>query len=109
MRLRFLLLILLAVSTCGPLSAQRAGGAPRPAQPARGVPDLPSMASDTGGVHIEADRHNKPLKFSTRTQIVLVPVVVQDKEHHHVAGLKKEDFQIFENGKEQPVASVEEV
>ncbi|HXN49202.1 MAG TPA: VWA domain-containing protein, partial [Bryobacteraceae bacterium] len=42
---------------------------------------------------------------------VLVPVVVTDKEGHHVTGLSKADFRVFEDGVEQTIAafSVENV
>lgn len=36
---------------------------------------------------------------------VLVPVVVADREGHHVRGLKQEDFQVFEDGVEQKIAA----
>jgi VWFA-related protein len=36
---------------------------------------------------------------------VLVPVIVTDKEGHHVTGLKREDFQVFENGVEQKISA----
>src|SRR5436190_1147367 len=56
---------------------------------------------------IPVDR--KPLTFSSKAQYVLVPVIVRDKNQTAVKGLKKEDFTILENGKPQPVSSVEEV
>ena len=40
-----------------------------------------------------------PLQINVRN--VLVDVVVTDKSGNAVAGLKKEDFQVFENGKQQ--------
>jgi VWFA-related protein len=36
---------------------------------------------------------------------VIVPVVVSDKSGHQVAGLRQTDFQVFENGVEQTIAS----
>ena len=36
---------------------------------------------------------------------VLVPVVVTDKEGHHVTGLSKADFRVFEDGVEQTIAA----
>lgn len=38
-------------------------------------------------------------------QQVLVPVVVTDKKGHHVSGLRAADFQIFEDGVRQEIAS----
>jgi VWFA-related protein len=51
----------------------------------------------------------KPLTFSAKAQYVLVPVIVRDKSQAPVKGLKKEDFTILENGKSQPISSVEEI
>jgi len=50
-----------------------------------------------------------PLKFTTKAQYVLVPVVVTDKDGNPVSGLKKEDFRVEENGKNQVIASVDEI
>jgi VWFA-related protein len=36
---------------------------------------------------------------------VLVPVVVTDKQGHHVTGLKQADFKVFEDGVEQKIAA----
>jgi VWFA-related protein len=56
-----------------------------------------------------APMDEKPLKFTARAQYVLVPVVVLDRNGKPVASLKKEDFRIFESGKEQKISSVDEV
>src|SRR3954469_6696933 len=67
-----------------------------------------------------ADQKSVPT-FSSKTELVTVPVVVlrghsamKQLDSHswideHVTGLKKEDFQVEENGKPVPVASFEEV
>ncbi len=55
-----------------------------------------------------ADQEGK-IKFRTQTILVQVPIVVTDKSGNHVHGLTKGDFQIFENGKEQKVATFEEI
>jgi VWFA-related protein len=47
--------------------------------------------------------------ISTTTEIVMVPVVVTDSSGNGLRGLKKEDFRVAENGKEQRIASFEEV
>ena len=36
---------------------------------------------------------------------VLVPVIVTDKEGHHVTGLTQADFQVFEDGVEQKISA----
>lgn len=47
--------------------------------------------------------------ISTTTEIVTVPVVITDSSGKAVHGLPKENFQVRENGKEQRIASFEEV
>lgn len=47
--------------------------------------------------------------FTSRAQLVLVPVVVTDGEGHHVSGLKREDFRIEERGKPRTPSIFEEV
>ncbi|MFI5111328.1 MAG: VWA domain-containing protein [Terriglobales bacterium] len=44
-------------------------------------------------------------RFRVETDVVLVNVVVRDKNGAIVQGLKKEDFTLFEDGKQQRVAS----
>jgi VWFA-related protein len=41
--------------------------------------------------------------FSTRVNLVTVPVVVRDKDGRAVGNLKKEDFQLFDKGKPQTI------
>lgn len=42
--------------------------------------------------------------FQINVNRVLVPVVVRDKQGHPIADLKKEDFEVVENGKPRPVS-----
>src|SRR5260370_4579067 len=39
-------------------------------------------------------------------QQVLVPIVVTDKKGHHVSGLRKSDFKVFEDGVQQEIVSL---
>jgi VWFA-related protein len=55
------------------------------------------------------DKDDNEVKFSSRTDLVLIPVLVTDKSGKHITGLKQEDFVVKENGAEQKVASFEEI
>jgi len=68
----------------------------------------PFSAADTGTPNF-AKSDSRPLKFSTSVQMVLVPAVVTDKSGHHITGLTKDDFLLLEDGKEQRIASFEEI
>jgi VWFA-related protein len=53
---------------------------------------------------------NEPrVNFKSQATLVQVPVVVTDKHGVHVRGLTREDFEVFENRKQQKVAAFEEV
>jgi VWFA-related protein len=55
-------------------------------------------------------QHSEPeVKFTVRTELVLIPTLVTDKSGNHVTGLKKEDFSVMENGAEQKIATFEEI
>jgi VWFA-related protein len=47
--------------------------------------------------------------FSSSTELVLIPAVVNDRSRAHVPGLKKEDFTLKQDGKGRPIAIFEEV
>jgi VWFA-related protein len=47
--------------------------------------------------------------LQSRTDLVLVPVVVRDKKGKHLSGLDKDAFQLEENGKGQLISLFEEV
>lgn len=56
------------------------------------------------------DKENKSeVTFTSRAEMVLVPVLVTDKHGNHISGLKQEDFSVLENGTEQKVVTFEEV
>lgn len=57
----------------------------------------------------EKKEDDSQVKFTARSELVLVPAVVTDKSGNHITGLKKEDFRVLENGVEQQVATFEEV
>jgi len=55
------------------------------------------------------DKENSEVKFTARTELVLIPAIITDKSGAHVTGLKKEDFTILENGSERPISTFEEI
>ena len=113
-RFVFALVFLLSATSASP---QRGGGASgggaRPPAGSGGITRVdplsagPSFNSlSTGGPTAEEE---KKVVFTSQTVLVQVPVVVTDKSGAHIHDLKKEDFQIFENGKEERLGSFEEI
>ncbi|WP_187148989.1 VWA domain-containing protein [Candidatus Korobacter versatilis] len=52
---------------------------------------------------------DKPTTFSSRTELVTVPVIVNDKSGKHMTGLKQTDFTLEENGHRREIANFEEI
>ena len=52
----------------------------------------------------EVTQRDARFTFSTGVNLVLAPVVVRDREGHAIGTLKKEDFQLFDNGKLQEIS-----
>jgi len=53
----------------------------------------------------EVTTHDTPATFRTKVNLVLVPVVVRDKQGRVIGNLRKEDFQLFDKGKPQTISS----
>jgi VWFA-related protein len=73
----------------------------------RYIPLLTALAICTSG--FAKDKENSEVKFTSRTELVLIPTLVTDKAGNHISGLKKDDFKILENGKERQISSFEEI
>src|ERR1700689_5505019 len=82
--------VLLGVLCCARAVAQ----APAPSPPA------PSPAASTTP---EVVSHEEPVTFSSRVNLVSVPVVVRDREGRTMGNLRQEDFQLFDKGKLQVI------
>jgi VWFA-related protein len=52
----------------------------------------------------EMSSHDAPATFSTKVNLVMVPVVVRDAKGKAIGTLKKEDFQLFDKGKPQVIS-----
>jgi len=63
------------------------------------VPTPPPNQND------EMTTRDTPATFRAKVNLVLVPVVVRDKQGRAVGDLKKEDFQLFDKGKPQAISS----
>ncbi|WP_348268402.1 VWA domain-containing protein [Edaphobacter paludis] len=53
----------------------------------------------------EAKPPSSPYNIEVTVKKLLVPVVVRDKQGHSVGDLKREDFQVFDNGKPHPLSA----
>lgn len=51
----------------------------------------------------EVVTHDAPATFSSRVNLVSVPVVVRDRDGHPVGNLGQQDFQLFDKGKAQEI------
>jgi len=69
-----------------------------PQQPAPQAPAQPEKAVT------EMTTHDEQATFKSRVDLVMVAVVVRDGHGKPVAGLKKEDFQLFDRGKPQNIS-----
>src|SRR5579862_1685898 len=48
--------------------------------------------------------HDAPATFSSRINLVTVPVVVRDRDGRPVGSLRQEDFQLYDKGKTQIIS-----
>ena len=52
----------------------------------------------------EVTQQQAPATFSSRVDLVSVPVVVRDSRGHAIGNLRQEDFRLFDKGKQQSIA-----
>src|SRR5579859_695731 len=76
---------------------------------AQSVPaGMGSIVPNAGGEN--SNSHEAPkIDLTSRTELVQVPVVVRDGSGAPIKGLKKEDFTVLENGKQQSISTFEEI
>jgi VWFA-related protein len=87
----------LALTIFGACAALAQTAPPPPPAPARPAAEMAT--------------HDEPAMFKARVNLVMVPVVVRDRQGNAVGSFKQEDFQLFDKGKPQFIArfSVEKV
>ena len=57
--------------------------------------------ASNGSTESEISTKDSNAAIKVEVNLVLVPVVVKDSSGNPISGLKKEDFQLFDNGKPQ--------
>ena len=83
-------------------AAQQAPPPPPPAAPGTQTPNNPAPPPANPNAP-ETTTRDEPATFKARVNLVMVPVVVRDKQGHAVGGLQQEDFQLFDKGKPQAI------
>lgn len=68
-----------------------------------------AAAQNSGHSGPDVGQQSVQATFKSQANVVEVPAVVTDSDGKHIHGLSKSDFRVFENGKEQKVAFLEEV
>src|SRR5437868_3800816 len=69
---------------------------------------IPFLVLGSISILAHAQDKQQPPVFTSGTSFVQVPVIVQ-RSGKHVSGLKKDDFNLRQDGKEQPIATFEEI
>lgn len=69
----------------------------------------PNTPLDNAGPVILPESYDRPLKFTSRSELVLIPVIVTDKSGQHVTGLTRDAFTVLESGQPQRLATFEEI
>ncbi|MGB7729369.1 MAG: VWA domain-containing protein [Candidatus Acidiferrum sp.] len=92
--------LILAVATAHVLYSQE----PTPPQPATDATAIQSNKSETEP-KTEVSVQDTGNTFKLRVNLVQVHVIVRDNAGKPVEGLGKEDFQLFDNGKLQPIST----
>jgi len=118
-RLPFLLVLVLLLTSTFAFGQGRGGGGSRGGsggtvgvQPGTNARNMAVMGrGDNLDLSLRpASAADEPkVEFRSQSVLVQVPVVVTDKSGNHVHGLKKEDFNLFENGKPVSVSVFEEL
>jgi VWFA-related protein len=99
---------LVAAACCGQAGSPAQLSSPTPPQslnqaPAGATPANASTGNTRKSTAEIASSPDTKTTFSTRVNLVVVPVVVRDRKNHAIGTLTKEDFQLFDKGKLQTI------
>lgn len=78
--------------------------APRRTTPMVGFPKMGQTATTKPATNDKAETVGDDEVLKVETNLITIPVSVFDRNGLYIAGLRKDDFKIFENGKEQEIA-----
>ncbi|HTQ98128.1 MAG TPA: hypothetical protein VMH89_15055, partial [Candidatus Acidoferrum sp.] len=67
--------------------------------------NAPTPQAPPAGNGAEITSEDKPTTFKLRVNVVEVPVVVRDAKGNAVPGLKREDFRLLDQGKQQIITN----
>src|SRR5882762_5156454 len=102
-------IILVVFFCCLSISGHRLSAqTPAPSSPPQDAPaktDSPAKSAPSVSPNEEVSSHETPTTFKVRVNLVLVRVVVRDRQGKIVSNLKKEDFQLYDNRKLQTISS----
>jgi VWFA-related protein len=93
--------LILGLTAIGALSQTQSGTAQTPPQPPAS-PTLPAPPPVDKNAPEMATKE-APALFTTRVNLVMVPVVVRDAKGHTLGTYTKENFQLFDKGKPQEI------
>lgn len=95
----------LALLALPPSSAGQISGASGPSSQATQQPATGQAAPATGSSdNVEVNVHDTEIPLQSRVNVVPVRVIVRDAKGGPIANLRKEDFQLFEDGKLQDIS-----
>jgi VWFA-related protein len=93
--------LILGLTAIGALSQTQSGTAQTPPQPP--ASPTPPTAPPVDKNAPEMATKEAPALFTTRVNLVMVPVVVRDAKGHTLGTYTKENFQLFDKGKPQEI------
>ena len=66
--------------------------------------EVTALASSIDKDSPEISSHDSPANFSSRVNLVMVPVIVRDGRGRAIGNLTQSDFQLFDKGKPQTIS-----